>query len=394
MIIAFDAHVFLEEEKTGIGWYAFHLLNALSNNKDYHFIFYIFGAGVEKTKIQNFKKYLDSLELQYEVRICKYMSQKVYKLMTAVVPLPFSCFFRQDADVTFFLNYVIPPGVRGKRITMIHDMTYKVFPETQTLRSRIWLFLSMKRTLRRADAVVTASMFSKSEIIKYTGFDAEKITTISCGVDRNLFTDQYSVAEIEKVKQKYRIEGDYYLYVGTLEPRKNIKRLLQAYSILVNYENSIPQLVIVGKAGWLFSDIFSTVEQLDISDKVIFTGYINEKEIPIMMNGAKIFLYPSLYEGFGMPPLEAMACGTAVITSNVASLPEVVGDCAVLVDPYNIEEIANSILNLDTDEEKREQLAYNGFQRSKMFSWNNVSENIGQLLKKMEEEKHERNISL
>ena len=218
----------------------------------------------------------------------------------------------------------MPPGVRGKSVTVIHNMAYMAYPETVNKKTRNWLRLTMKGSCRRADAVVTVSEFSKREIIRYLGVSPEKITVVYNGVDLGFYRSDYGEDQVEQAKKRYHIAGEYFLYLGTLEPRKNVERIIEAYALLKEEGDvQLPFLVIAGGKGWLYETIFERVKELDLENQIIFTGYVAEPDVPLLMNGAKAFLFPSLYEGFGIPPIEAMACGTAVITSNAASLPEV-----------------------------------------------------------------------
>ena len=174
---------------------------------------------------------------------------------------------------------------------------------------------------------------------------------------------------VDKVKARYKINRDYILFVGTLEPRKNITNIIRAYNMLPHHLKYNHLLVICGKKGWYYEEIFRTVEELNLEDNVIFTGYVPDKDVPLLMNGAKVFVYPSFYEGFGLPPLEAMACGTPVISSNVSSIPEVVGNAGILVNPNNVEELSDAIVRVVSNEELRAQLSEKGLRQANKFSW-------------------------
>ena len=168
----------------------------------------------------------------------------------------------------------------------------------------------------------------------------------------------------------------YLLYLGTLEPRKNIERLIESYYLVCNELSELPKLVLAGGKGWMYDSIFDKIKELKLEDKVIFTDYISDDDVPVLMNASKAFLFPSLYEGFGMPVLEAMACGVPVLTSNLSSLPEVVGDVAVLVDPFSKDSIRDGIIKLLTDNNLRESLKKKGLERSKQFSWSKVTRDL------------------
>jgi glycosyltransferase involved in cell wall biosynthesis len=221
--------------------------------------------------------------------------------------------------------------------------------------------------------VIVPSQSTKTDVMRLYGVNPEKIAVIYEGYDEEVYKPQDNLAPIEEVKREYNISGKYILYVGTLEPRKNIPRLVEAFHSLKKGEVE-HKLVVAGKLGWLYKDIFTTVTKLNLENEVIFTGYIPQKELPILMGGAEVFAYPSLYEGFGLPPLEAMACGTPVIASNTSSLPEVIGDAGILVDPYNSKEIAQAMYRLISDEGLRQQMHQRGLNRAKMFSWEKTAQ--------------------
>jgi glycosyltransferase involved in cell wall biosynthesis len=189
--------------------------------------------------------------------------------------------------------------------------------------------------------------------------------------------------EVQPVLERYQLSQPYILYVGSIEPRKNLLRLLQAYARL---RKDLPgwKLVLVGaRNAWKSTPISEEMRKLNLAPWVQLTGYIPEEDLPALYNGAGLFAFPSLYEGFGLPVLEAMACGTPVITSNVSSLPEVAGDAALLVDPYNVEEIAAAMVNVLSDQELSEDLHRRGLERSKEFSWERTAQQTLEVYKKV-----------
>jgi glycosyltransferase involved in cell wall biosynthesis len=256
--------------------------------------------------------------------------------------------------------------VKGKAIVTVHDMTIHRFPETVRAKTKYMLHSSLKKSLKRADAVMTISEFSKSELLQFYDYPPEKIQVIHCGVDPELYNDRVSEEAVINAKAKYGIAGEYQLYLGTLEPRKNIERLVEAYA---RRKANVPRLVLAGGRGWLYEGIFEKVRALNLENAVIFTGYVDDGDKAALYSGAEFFVFPSLYEGFGMPPLEAMACGTPVLTSNAASLPEVCGDCAVYIDPYSTEDIADAMEKLSGDAELRKRLSAQGLEQAQKFSW-------------------------
>lgn len=377
MKIAFESQLFLKGNKTGIPWFADNIIKELAQMPQCECQCDFFSAGCSSDQIKEVEKYR---EFGISMNPCKWFKSIFYKLLWPLIYLPYHWFFGSDREITQFFNYVIPPGVKGKRITVIHDMAYMAYPETVNTKTKNWLRLTMKGSCRRADAIVTVSEFSKQEIVRYLGVRPDKITVVYNGVDFERYHPGYGVDRIQNAKEKYRIIGEYFLYLGTLEPRKNIERMVEAYALLKNKEQrNIPQLVIAGGKGWLYETIFKRVKELQLEKDIIFTGYVAEEDVPLLMSGAMAFLFPSLYEGFGIPPIEAMACGTPVITSNTASLPEVVGEAAIKVDPLQVGELAEAMQRIAGDESLRGYLSALGLEHVQKFTWRNAAETMKDL---------------
>ncbi|MBB2182838.1 glycosyltransferase family 4 protein [Lachnospiraceae bacterium MD1] len=366
MKIAFDAQLLFEKQKTGIGWTVEHLLKHMIVEDDNEYSLNYFSLHHRKEKNQIISKYKN---MGYQANACGWLHNVVYRRIWDKLPIPYSLIFGKQNQITQFFNYDVPPGVSGKAVTFIYDMVYKAFPETISKETYNMLDHNLSRACDKADHIITISEFSKKEIIKYMHIPESKISVMPCGVDHCVFRSNYSVEEVLKAKRKYGIQQDYILYLGTLEPRKNIETLIEAYAKLINESNNCPKLVIAGKKGWLYDRIFEKVHNLQLQDHIIFTGYVDTEDVPLLLKGAMIFVFPSIYEGFGLPPLEAMACGTPVITSNTASLPEVVGDAGILVNPYSVDEICDAMKKAINDEELRNKIREIGILHSKNFSW-------------------------
>lgn len=384
MKIAFDAQLFLKGNKTGIAWCADNIIKELAKVPEYDCQCDFFSLGRTKEQIENVKVYE---KLGVKLNPCKWFHSFAYRMLWSVIPVPYWWFFGKDRDVTVFFNYIVPPGVRGKKIVMVYDMAYKVYPETVHIKTRKQLELHLEKSCKRADLIVTTSEFSRKEILKYLRIDSDKVVVMPCGVDLELYHPDYPQEKIRECREKYQIQKEYFLYLGTLEPRKNLINLIKAYEMLKKRENGeIPQLVLAGGKGWYYEGIFKTVEECGLQNDVIFTGYVPEKEVPLLMNGAMAFVFPSLYEGFGMPPLEAMACGTPVIVSNTASLPEVVGDTGILVDEKNIADISRSMETLSHDKILRRTLREKGLLHVKHFTWEMSGKTIEKFIEYVKKE--------
>jgi glycosyltransferase involved in cell wall biosynthesis len=306
-------------------------------------------------------------------------SSGMYRLSSLLLPVPYSLLIPSICDATHFFNYIVPPGVRGKAIATVHDMAFLRFPETVRAKTRHLLQLGLKKSLKRSDAIVTVSEFSKKEILHFYEYPPDKVHVIKNGVDLDKFNNISSREYIGKVKAKYGISGDYILYLGNLEPRKNIERLIEAFARV----KDSPNLVIAGGKGWLYSSIFEKAKSVGKKSNVFFPGYVEDADKAALYSGAVFFAFPSLYEGFGMPPLEAMACGAPCLVSNAASLPEVCGDAAIYADPNSIEDMSSKIEQLLSDGALRSNLRQRGLARSKRFDWANSAKRLYSLYQKV-----------
>ncbi len=370
MKIAFDALPLISERMTGIGYCQagqIQALMALHPEEQYIMQFFATGDGGEKRK--RLTRYE---EARAEIRQGK-CSGYLYRLLSNFLPIPYNKFFGNDADITHFFNYIVPPKVSGKTIVTVHDMVYKAFPETVRGRTRYMLETGLKRSMKRADLIVTDSQFSKSEILKYFPQCEEKLRVVPCGVDRTRFHPVDNPVRIEETTKSLGIDREYFLYLGTLEPRKNLRRLAVAYNEFRKGKAEYPCLVLAGGKGWLNEDLMKTIKDLDLESDIKIVSYVPEEHICTLMSGALAFVFPSIYEGFGMPPLEAMACGVPVLTTHTASLPEVVGDSALICDPYNIEQICDCLEKLYRESNLRRDLSAASLKRARMFSWENAA---------------------
>lgn len=369
MKLAFDALPLLGR-MTGIGYCEAGQVKALTRlHPEDVFVLNFFAARHITERIVDIAPYLcENVTAKHS-----FCSPYGYRLVSSFVPVPYSWFFGKN-DLTHFFNYIVPPGVKGRTVVTVHDMVYKAFPETVRGRTRHMLDMGLVPSMQRADRIVTDSEFSRSEIIKYYPEFAEKLRVVPCGVDGERFHPVTDAEQLRQVRERYGVGATYFLYLGTLEPRKNLERLLEAYAVYAKNTDTPAQLVLAGGKGWLYDGIFEKVKSLGLAEYVIFTQYIAQEDMCALMSGALAFVFPSLYEGFGMPPLEAMACGTPVLVSDAASLPEVTGSCAVIVKPDSTDAIAEGLCRLHADEPLRRQLSKDGLERAKGFSWERSAE--------------------
>lgn len=255
-----------------------------------------------------------------------------------------------------------------RTVVTIYDLAFELFPQYFPIKSLLFYKCIVPTAARKADKIITLSYSTKNDLVNFYKIPPSKIEVIYCSVD-HFFKPINESVTLQKVLKKYNITQQYILFVGALQPRKNIQKLIEAYVMLKENQKISHKLVIVGGTGWYYSEIFKLKEKFKLKDEVVFTGYVPGADLPFLYNGAELFVYPSLYEGFGIPPLEAMACGTPVITSNTSSLPEVVSDAAVVINPYDVEELAQAMGRILKDNELKKILRKKGLRRAKFFSW-------------------------
>ncbi len=249
-------------------------------------------------------------------------------------------------------------------VVTVHDLSFLFFPQSFRTLNRSYLRLFTWLSVRRAQRVLAVSESTKRDLVQHYGLSPDKVDVVYNGVDsafRPLPADQ-----VAAFRRQAGLPERFMLFVGTLEPRKNVVRLIEAYARLPKER---PPLVLVGGKGWLYEQIFAQVEALNLSGQVHFAGYVLAGDLPLWYNAADLFVYPSLYEGFGLPPLEAMACGTAVITSTASSLPEVVGKAGLAVDPTDTEALATAMGQMLIAKDLREQMQAEGLAQAQKFSW-------------------------
>lgn len=280
---------------------------------------------------------------------------------------------RKEKVDLFHGTMAVLPVLSGiPSVLTIHDLALELLPETMYWKNWLPLKLFMKASVRKADRIIAVSENTKKDIIKFYGIVPEKVKVIYLGVDKNFSPQKKENDDI--VLRRYRLKPGYILNVGTIEPRKNIMRLLEAYRLIAAELSRVPQLVITGGKGWLSEDINKHIDSLGLKAKVILTGYVSADDLPSLYRGAALFVYPSLYEGFGLPPLEAMASGIPVVSSNTSSIPEVVGKAGLLVDPCRTDEIARAIVLTLEDNGLRDRMKNEGLKRSSQFSWESTAQ--------------------
>ena len=274
---------------------------------------------------------------------------------------------RSAVDLLHSPHYTRPAILPCASVVTFHDMTFFLFPELHTRAKRIFFPFAIRHSARHADALVAASENTRRDAMRILGIPANRIFTAPLGISEDFHPIDDQIL-LEEGRQRYQLPAKFILYVGLIEPRKNIPLLLKAYARLVN-QVDLPPLVLVGRQGWMYEQVYQLVEQLELNDRVHFKGYIPAQNLPIVYNLAQLFVYPSTYEGFGFPPLEAMACGTPVITTAISAMLDNVGDAGLLIPPQDETALAHAIQTLLIDHSLRDHLSVAGRRRASEFTW-------------------------
>jgi glycosyltransferase involved in cell wall biosynthesis len=286
------------------------------------------------------------------------------------IPLTLSAELRRHPVDVLHVQFTAPPFAPCPVVTTIHDLSFEHLPETFKRRSRAQLRLTVRRTARKAALILTLSEFSRRDIIETYAVGSERVIVTPAAAPTH-FKPVTSETELEKTRERYGIGANYLLSLGSIQPRKNLTRLIEAFQQLRKSrpDDELPQLVIAGKRGWLDDEVFRAAQQDSLNGSVKFIGYVPEEDLPALYSGAMCFVYPSYFEGFGLPVLEAMQCGAPVIAGNQTSLPEVAGDAALLFDPFDTRALGEAIARVIDHPDYRADLRARGLKRAAEFSW-------------------------
>jgi glycosyltransferase involved in cell wall biosynthesis len=355
MRIAFDGTT-LTEGRTGVGYYTEHLLQHLAAE--------IEGTGDELVVISN--KSIDTAKpLPKHVRV---YTERRFPVRIGWMQLLASRALRDvRPDVAHFTNAMVPPASPVPTVVTVHDMSLRLHPGCHPVRRLVINRPLLTVAIRAATAIVTVSESARRDLLRLQPTDADRVSVLHEAAAPG-FQPVRDRNRLAAIRRRYALPDTFALYVGTIEPRKNLLRLMQAFAS-ARKQGMAHEMVCVGPYGWASRDLESTIDRLGISNVVHFTGYVPVADLPCLYNLADLFAFPSLYEGFGLPVVEAMACGTPVITSNTSSLEEIAAGAAETVDPYSVHEITAAMLRLARDREWRSELSTRGLARAQRFSW-------------------------
>lgn len=352
MKIAIDAQTTLGQ-KTGFGFYVKNLVDALA-------------------KIDPQNKYI----------LIKPKTEKDFPTLKRFwwdqVVFPFRA-QRSKVDLLHQPCFSAPILYTGKVIVTCHDLISVFYPENLPLASRLFYSRWMPFSYRKATLIIADSEHTKKDLMALLKIPESKIRVVHLAVSKDFYPIK-NRKKLNLVKKRYETGAKYLLHVGTLEPRKNLEFLVRSYALAVR-EGIEDNLVITGKKGWYYDGLFKLVSDLNLQNKVIFTGYVGEGDLPVLYSQATAFIFPSLYEGFGLPPLEAMACGVPVISSSTSSLPEVVGKAGILLSPKDEGLWAKNILKIIQDKGLARMLKAMGQRQASKFSWENTAQKTVEVYK-------------
>jgi glycosyltransferase involved in cell wall biosynthesis len=351
----------------GIGRYTrelMHALLALPADNRYSF-FYASRNRIDDSKIQNLKSKIHRLPFHD-----KWLMRIWHRLR---IPIPVELIVGQ-VDLFHSPDFTLPPTLPGvPTLLTVHDLSFIRDPDSAWPSLRAFLNKAVPRSVKRATHVLADSQATKADLIELFGTPAEKITVLYSGVEAR-FAPVRDQAEIDRVCAKYQLPRPFILSVGTLQPRKNYGRLIEAVGLIAS--TMLHHLVITGGKGWMYETIFEQVKQSGLEGRVHFPGFVDDADLPALYSVADLFALVSLYEGFGLPLLEAMACGTPVIGSNVSSLPEVIGEVGAQVDPRSVDDIARALRQMIDRPELRARSIGMGVERAKLFTWDKAAREL------------------
>lgn len=339
---------------TGIGRYTYEVSKQLEEDNSL-LIEYFYGYYSKKLIQPSSSKEIKGLKSFI-------LKNPMIKKMVRKILLSYVHLFSKSYELYWQPNFIPNSGIKAKKIvTTVHDFSFILYRDFHPKERIEYIEKYFFNNLDRSDMIITGSEYTKREILKYTKFKEDKIVVIYHGIDHNLFK------VYQKIELGFDLPSKFILSVGSIEPRKNLLRLLKAYQGLPLEIKDEYKLLLVGFSGWENSEIISLIKELE--EYVQYLGFISDEELAQVYNLATLFVYPSLYEGFGLPVLEAMACGTAVVSSGLSSLPEVGGDAPLYCDPYSITDIQEKIVSTLADSSKRDSMVEKGLAQAQKFSW-------------------------
>lgn len=359
MNIGIDIRNFVVGQLTGVGVYTGEMLHNLfrQDSKNRYKLFFNQSFGVNIKQIRDFNNY-SNVTLHY-----RRLPNKLFNFLLKYCNRPKLDEYIDGCDIFWFPNLNFwQVGGKCKTVVTVHDLSFKKLPWSYSRKMRWWhRAINPQNKFERADKIIAVSESTKRDLVDLYNLPPEKIKVIYSGVNQ-----APKAKNLKLIRDKYKLPDKFVLYLGTLEPRKNVEGVIRAFEKLNRQDL---HLIIAGGKGWLYRKIFKLADRSNVRDRIIFLDYVNQDDRWQLYHNARALIWPSFYEGFGFPPLEAMSVGCPVITSSNSSLSEVVGKAALLIDPYNIQEISFAINQLLTNEALRQSLISKGYEQVKKYSW-------------------------
>jgi glycosyltransferase involved in cell wall biosynthesis len=359
-------------QRAGIGRYTRELVTALLRMENAHR--YTIFAATSGLKDRDWRP--ETGESNTRFRTVPLTDDWLHRLWQRLrLPVPIEA-ITGPLDVFYSPDFVLPPTLRATHTLLtVHDLSFLHFPDAFVPSLRAYLERVVPRSVARADRVLADSKSTRDDLVAHFDTPPEKVTVLYPGVDTR-FHPQKEPGERERLMNKYGIRPPYILSVGTLQPRKNYVRLIKAFAKLrfADSQSAGLQLAIAGGRGWLYEDIFAEAEKH--GDRVRVLGFVDDADLPALLRNAALFAFPSLYEGFGIPPLEALACGTPVVCSEASSLPEVAGDAALMVNPLDVDGLTQTMARVLADANLRREMIEKGLAQATRFTWQEAARQL------------------
>ncbi len=364
MTIGIDIRTLMDEQYSGVSEYTFNLLNAIFkiDNKNEYKLFYNSWHNISDRMPKFNYDNVKIVKTKYPNKLFNNILQKIFKTPKIDELLGVDIFFMPNIGF-------ISLSSRCKKIITIHDLSFLRYPYFFSLKRNLWhKIINVKKIIKNFDHIVAMSENTKKDIIELCKISEEKISVIYSGVSEKYYKidDKKNI----KIKNFPNLPKKFILFLGTLEPRKNVDGIIKAYNKLRKNNNFDEyELVIAGGKGWKNKNIYNAFKNSKYKNDIQFLGYVDNKDKNYLYNLADLFVYPSFYEGFGLPPIEAMACGCPVIASSVSSLPEIVGSAGIMVNPHDISEISQAMNDILSDKNLQNKLSQKGIKKAKEFNW-------------------------
>ncbi len=372
MTIGIDASRANKSEKTGTELYSYHLIQELKKITDPKDQFVLYSR--EKLRDE-----IGDLPPNWKSRVLNWAPKKLWTQIRLSWEM-----WQRPPEMIFIPAHTIPLIHPDKVVTTCHDVAFLRLPEAYDWPALQYHKFAIKFAIRHAAKIISVSEFTKNELVEFFKISPGRIAVVPNGYD----SERYKIIEdkeaVVKVLEKYKITEPYILYAGRMEEKKNTTGLVEAFGLLKKsskFQVISYKLVLVGQPGFGYEKVIKAIADNDLQNDVIMPGWVAREDLPYLMNGAALFVFPSLYEGFGIPILEAMACGTLVVASGIPALREVAGEAAYLVDPYSPENMAEGINRVLTDEHLREDLKIRGLERARQFSWERCAKETWEVLR-------------